>query len=163
MLAVITWVFFPFMDCFFVEFNHIMMRLFNRTDCRKEYLSPSWTSILWNFKLGFSSVFYSHSLHEYLTASWQDSLWSPILFYLWIDNRTDHLNILHLHGLHLRELLNWLVFCIVRHISYRNRIHPLGTLFWVLKASLLPFIARSIFRIIIFIHSKTSSHHKTWL
>ena len=80
MLAAITWVFFPFMDCFFVEFNHIMMRLFNRTYCRKEYLSPSWTSILWNFKLGFSSVFCSHSLHEYLTASWKYSLWSPILF-----------------------------------------------------------------------------------
>ena len=88
---------------------------------------------------------------------------SNLFFIFWVDNCTDHLNILHLHGLHLRELLNWLVFCIVRHISYRNRIHPLGTLFWVLKASLLPFIARSIFRIIIFIHSKTSSHHKTWL
>ena len=84
-------------------------------------------------------------------------------FYLWVDNRTDHLNILHLHGLHLRELLNWLVFWLVHHTRYRNRVHPLGTLFKVLKTSLLPFIARSIFRIIIFILSKTYFHRKTWL
>ena len=55
---------------------------------------------------------------------------APFCFYFWIDNCTDHLNILHLHGLHLRELLNCLVFWLVHHARYRNRIHPLGTLFF---------------------------------
>ena len=61
------------------------------------------------------------------------------------------------------QLLNWLVFWLVHHTRYRNRVHPLGTLFKVLKTSLLPFIARSIFRFVIFILSKTYFHHKTWL
>ena len=60
--------------------------------------------------------------------------------YLWTDNRTDHLNILQQHGLHIRELLNWLVFWLVNHTNYRNRIHPLETL----KCWKLFFITRSI-------------------
>ena len=74
--------------------------------------------------------------------------------YLWINNCIDHLNILHLHGLRLRELLKWLVLWLVNHTGYRNRIHSLGTPFKVLKTRLLPYITRSIFRIVFFNVSK---------
>ena len=57
------------------------LRLFNRTDCRNIFpLHPSWVCILWDFKLGFSFVFWSHNLHEYLTDSWKYFMWRPILF-----------------------------------------------------------------------------------
>ena len=76
-------------------------------------------------------------------------------FYLWVDNCTDHLNILHLHELHLRELLNLLsILTCSSHLlqeSYPPSRNP------------LPFIARSIFRIIIFILSKIYFHRKTRL
>ena len=86
---------------------------------------------------------------------------APLCLYLWIDNHTDHLNTSQLHGLCLCELLNWLVFWLVNHTGNRNRIHPLGTLLKLLKTILLPFIARSIFRIIFYL-SKTYFHRKRY-
>ena len=59
--------------------------------------------------------------------------------FLWIDKHTDHKNILCLHGLHLRELLNWLVLLLVNHTGYKD-------LFFFLSS----YNVRSIFGIVFF-------------
>ena len=77
------WVFFPFMDCFFVEFNHI----FNRTDCRNIFPlhGPLYCGILnWAFLPFFIHTVYMSiwQLHGNIPCE------APFCFYLWIDTHT---------------------------------------------------------------------------
>ena len=152
-VSAITWIFSPFMECSLWNYNQIMIWLFNRTDNRNilPLHGPLYCGTL-------NEVFLLFLNHTVYMSIWQlhgnIPFGAPLCLYLWIDNHTYYLNTSQLHGLCLCELLNWLVFWLVNHTGYRNRIHPLGTLLTLLKTILLPFIARSIFRIIFYL-SKT--------